>query len=453
MWKNKYMPQTNRVKDYETNGLNDIIGNNENMCKIKEWLKTFGKNEYSNLLLIGPHGSGKTYISNIILKEFGYNINFINFNNITHIQIKDYINTLIKGNDISLYINKGTSIKQSLIIDEIETITSTIEKKVVLELNKYNHLHKVLPIIFVANTQHNKIITKLKKYSLCIDLTNLNYDESDILLDKIIKCEHMTIALDAKKQIIEYAQGDSRRLIQILQMLYNMYGTMNITVDIINNFLLIIQKKDINIGLYESTQLLLNKFLGMDQTNILYDVEKTNLSLMMHDHYLYVILLNFSNNNKIKVLKKISDSISYSDTIEHYVYNAQMWDLQYIHGYFSCTTVSYYLNSVNKKSNKISLKFTEDLSKTSIRNINRKNITNIKSKFENANIYDYIYMNHIVKSLINNNKLEECANLLSDYNVSINNINTLIKIDKIKHSKNAELTSKNKKIFNNYLTV
>jgi hypothetical protein len=427
-----------------------MIGNKNNIDSIKQWLDTFETSQYSNLLIVGPHGTCKTTISKLLFKEYNYFAQFLNFNEIkNNNKIKDYINVLLKGKDISKWMNGILESKRALIIDEIESITSTIEKNAIIELNKDNHKHKKLPIIFIANDQHSKSINKLKKNSLYIEFNLLNNDECSELFDLIVKNENINIKdNNIKNNIIDHSQGDPRKLITTLQNLYNMNHNNEINEEILHNNLSITKKKDVSISLFDSTQILLSTFLGIEKTIIMYENEKTNLPLMIHDHYIDEITTNFKNNkDKLQSIKKISDALSYGDYVEYHIYNSQTWDLQDIHGYFTCVSTSFHLNTKEKYNKQIELSFTEDLSKTSIRNINRKNIINIKSKFENANIYDYIYMNQIVKTLINNNQIKYCADILKEYNITTNNINTLIKIDKIRYSKNSELTSKNKKEF------
>jgi hypothetical protein len=98
----------------------------------------------------------------------------------------------------------------------------------------------------------------------------------------------------------------------------------------------------------------------------------------------------------------------------------------------------------------IELVFTTDLNKTSIKKINKKNINNTNRCFDNMNIFDYIYINKIIRELINQEKIEECVKLMIGYNIKLEHIESLLKIDKIKNTKTS-LTSKQKKKFIKYL--
>lgn len=445
LWTDKYKPQT----------CAEIIGNSLAITQIKSWLLNYENKSDYNLLITGSHGTGKTTIIQLILEDMGFNIRFLKFSEIkNNKQIDDYINVLLEGKNICKLMNGIKYKKYAIIIDDIGSITSTIEKNSLSDLSKKNFKYKQLPIIFISNNQHNKLLNKLRKNSVEVQFKILSNSESEKIFDLITTNEHMNIKNNIiKTKIINHAQGDSRRLITILQNLYNMIGNKEVTEQILEDFLIISQRKNIEIELFPATEMLFNKFMNINDILIMYETEKTNLPLMIHNHYFTEVLTNFKKQDKLKIIKQISESLSVGDYVEYNIYNNQEWDMQEIHGYYTCVAASYYLNSVPKTYKSIELKFAQDLSQTSIRNINRKNISNIKPKFDNASIEDYIYMNQIVKHLIKKNKIKECANILKNYDITASNINTLIKIDKIKHTKNLELSSKNKKEFNKYLNI
>jgi hypothetical protein len=150
------------------------------------------------------------------------------------------------------------------------------------------------------------------------------------------------------------------------------------------------------------------------------------------------------------VIKKVGESVSTGDVVENYIYGDQSWEMQEIHGFHTCAATSYYLSEKMESSLEVDLTFTTDLNKTSIKKINKKNINKTNRCFKNMNIFDYIYINKIIRKLIDDNKIEECVYLMKDYGVKLEHIESLLKIDKIKNTKTA-LTSKQKKEFKKYL--
>jgi hypothetical protein len=146
-------------------------------------------------------------------------------------------------------------------------------------------------------------------------------------------------------------------------------------------------------------------------------------------------------------LVKISDSISRGDNIETSIYTDQNWYLQNIHGFYTCMNTSYWINESNTKykikNNQI--KFSSDLNKTSLKNINRKNITNLLKIFPNRTIYDILILNKISNYLVSSNNEKELINILSNYikDVTVKEIELCLKIDKTNEFK--ILNSKDKK--------
>ena len=84
--------------------------------------------------------------------------------------IKDVINTTIKSSNILNMIQNTLSGKIAIVIDEIESFTSSTEKGHILALQKLNEVEWFCPIIFISNGDHNKLLTDLKSSSLKISI-------------------------------------------------------------------------------------------------------------------------------------------------------------------------------------------------------------------------------------------------------------------------------------------
>jgi hypothetical protein len=176
----------------------------------------------------------------------------------------------------------------------------------------------------------------------------------------------------------------------------------------------------------------------MDYESIikLYESEKVLLPLMIHENYLKKFLLNQENNNWKDIINnvvKISDSLSNGDNIETSIYTDQNWYLQNIHGFYTCLNTSYWINKNNP--NKIEtndIKFSSDLNKTSLKNINRKNIINLSKIIDNKSTNEILMLNKICNHLIQTNQSDELIKILNGYNkeISIKEIELCLKIDK-----------------------
>jgi hypothetical protein len=185
----------------------------------------------------------------------------------------------------------------------------------------------------------------------------------------------------------------------------------------------------------------------------LYESEKVLLPLLIHENYIKKILNSYQSNINIEsiidILVNISDSISVGDNIETSIYTDQNWYLQNIHGFYTCINTSYWINKI-KLINKLDtndIKFSADLNKTSLKNINRKNIVNLSKIINNKSNNDILMLNTICNKLIVTNE-KELLQILTNYNkdLTIKQIELCLKIDKT--TEYNTLASKDKKRIN-----
>ena len=107
--------------------------------------------------------------------------------------------------------------------------------------------------------------------------------------------------------------------------------------------------------------------------------------------------------------------------------------LQKIHCFFSCINTNHWINiSKTQELNLDNIKFSSDLNKTSLKNINKKNIHNLLKLLPNKSIEEILYINKICNYLIENNDLDRIIKILKEYNTKfdIKDIELCIKIDK-----------------------
>jgi len=445
LWVNKYRPKN----------LNQIIGHKNQINRFKDWLVNIKTKSKNNALIItGNHGIGKTLTVRLILEEAGYLVKIINPNEIKDLRnledIDEYYN---QHNSILSKLNfyKNKNNKIALIFDETENISLTSEKKYIMNIYKENNKTNSFPLIFISNNQHSKLLNDLKKN--CEEIRFFSPFTSEIKnLIKII-CNNENLKIndidELYDKIINFSQFDIKRLINILQELsfhYEKIEDMN-TLDI---FFDKSRQKNIEIGLYEATEKLLNNYNDYETVIKLYESEKVLLPLMIHEHYLKKILTksNQSWDKVIYSLVKTSDSISRGDNIETSIYTDQNWYLQNIHGFYTCLNTSFWINKVNNNYNLTvdKMNFSSDLNKTSLKNINRKNINNLTKIISNKSIDEIIYINQLTNHLFKEGKEEVLINILQNYkkDISVKEIELCLKIDKTQDF--LTLSSKEKKI-------
>ena len=240
----------------------------------------------SCLLITGNHGVGKTACVHAILNDLGYKIQIINFSKITTGKnIKDVIERMTNSSDILMLMDGQKSIKNVIVIDELESLTSLTEKNCISALIKTNETYWFCPIIFISNNQHNKLLSDIKKNSLEIRFWPPFPNEMLIVLKKIIEKEQININNQATAyKIIEHSQKDFRRLIFILQDLKYAFGKTLITMEMIDEYCMTSKKKDVDFDLFNATELLLHSYKSVDDCMRYYETEKTLLPLMIHQN-------------------------------------------------------------------------------------------------------------------------------------------------------------------------
>lgn len=446
LWINKYKP---------TN-INQIIGHSTQIEKFKDWICDLSTNKNQGIIISGNQGLGKTLTIKLILEELGYIIRIINPNEIKDHRIYDDFNDYYNFTN-SIYTKVKFSEQKNkkivLIFDETENITLTSEKKYIMDIYKDNNKSKSFPLIFISNNQHSKLLNDLKKGCAEIVFTTPTTQELKQLIKNISAMENITWDNhNLIDKLIIFAQNDIRRLINLFQELSYHLDFGKITEHNINEFIEKSREKNIDIGLFESTGRILNNYLDYDTVIKLYESEKVLLPLMIHENYLKKILNKTKDSwpNIINNIVKVSDSISRGDNIETSIYTDQNWYLQNIHGFYTCINTSFWINKSksNYKINFEDIKFSSDLNKTSLKNINRKNIINLSKIINNKSNQEILMLNRICNHLIHENKENELIKILYGYNkdVTIKDIELCLKIDKTTEFKT--LASKDKKRIN-----
>ena len=439
------------MDNWKPKNTNDIIGHVYQIKNFKKWLNDENKKNNS-IIISGNHGIGKSTMVKLALKEHNYDFNIIYPNDIkklrTNGNFSDYFNY---NNSIFIKMNLNKNKKLAIVFDEIESISLTSEKKFIINIHKENNKRKNFPLIFISNNKHSKLINDLKKNSFEIKL----FTPDSFSMKKFIKKIFIknNVKLESKiiyDKIIEFSQFDIRRLCNLLKEIMYHYTSKTISIDDINKFIKKSREKNKDIGLFDSTLNIINNKIKYDEIFKLYESEKVLLPLNIHENYKKKILSKdkniFLNNDKLFQMVKISDSLSRGDNIETSIYTDQNWYLQNIHGFYSCLNTSYWINKNDK--NKIlssDIKFSSDLNKTSLKNINRKNINNLINIINKKSIEEILILNKIANKSILQKTEAEFIKTLKSYkkDLTVKDIELFLKIDKTIDF--LELSSKQKK--------
>lgn len=441
IWINKYRPKS----------VKDIIGNKANIEKIDKWIKNNKKNMMS-LVISGYHGIGKNLIIKKILEKNNYKFKWLDYKDEKGKSLFEDLVNCFTGENLNLMHSKKN--KFVLVINDVDKITLKNEKARIKDLVKLNHIKKYFPIIFISSLLHNKLLTDILEFGDDIKLKQPSNSDLINFLNNIILNENINIIDDkVKLKIIKFCQNDIRRLILILYDLKNSFDVgEEIKLDSIKYFINNSEKKCKDISLFDSSKNLINKYTSINDILSLYRVDKVLVPLTIHENFTKAIFSKYNQNNiYLEILNNVTDSISKGDVIETNIYTDQNWFLHDIHGFYTCVKTSYDINKYNLKSKEIfyDMRFSSDLNQTSLKNINKKQISNLSKIFSNKSFSDIINLNKIIFNLVKNDKIKELYNIMKDYDNNIKTVENIIKIDKTMSK--ITISQKNKKIYNSLI--
>ena len=346
-----------------------------------------------------------------------------------------------------------TNKKIALVFDEIESISLISEKKFVFNIFKTNAKLKSFPLIFISNTNHSKLLNDLKKYCPEVKFYSPSSYELIKFIQKICYTEKIEIINnDCIDKLIQFSQYDVRRLINLLQEYNYNYNVLN-TNDV-NTFIEKSIMKDTSIGLFEASLELLNTKNDFEKIYKLYEIDKVLMPLMIHENYYKKIISpknRMSFNEQLEQMVNISESISIGDNIETSIYTDQNWYLQDIHGFYTCYNTSYIANKMHKNITTSEVKFSADLNKTSLKNINKKNISNLEKIIGNKSIEEILLLCRMTNHMITTKQTHYILSILKNYKeeFDIKDLELCLKIDKTIEF--ITLSTKEKKEINNLI--
>ena len=422
------------------------------------------KREYTQAscaLVSGDHGCGKTSIVKAILNSFKYKIRTVDFSKLTSGNIDSFTRSLLDCDGVYTFVNEQSeggevvrngrrvAAKIAIIIDEVESVSSNNEKKLIETLLQINEESWKAPVIFISNNKHKRMINNLKKACFHLQIYEPEVEDMLNLLIRIGVGEDMQMEDESiAHSIIEHSGFDYRKMISTMQMLHKLYGQDHIDREKIESYLRYTDQRDVDRTIYENTVRLFTEFDTIEKTLRVFEGDKVNMPLMVHqNHYMATSKYVNDKERQLDAAEKISSSLAIGDIIENYIYSDQNWGLQEVQGYYSCVIPSYEINqATDTKQIKIdsrhpyyrpvfSTQFPKDLNRTSTRKINYKNIKAAAEFFNDMAVSDYIRASQLIRQLLEEGRVDECDELIKRYNLTQAGVMYVLKIDKIMGTK------------------
>ncbi|CZT98208.1 hypothetical protein C923_00371 [Plasmodium falciparum UGT5.1] len=329
------------VEKYRPKNLNELVGNNQNVIKLQNWLaswedvcikgikkpaqKTF-RGIFENVnarcaLLSGPAGIGKTTTAKIVSEASGYNVIEFNASDERNKAAVEKISEMATGGYSIMSLNNRKLTKTCIIMDEVDGMSSGDKggSTAILKLIEKTKC----PIICICNDrQNNKMRTLANK---CYDLKFSMPQKNSVVkrLLEICKKEGIMMEPNALELLWESTCGDIRQMLNTLQLLSKTYTRIQF-LDL---------KKELN-NSNKNIQSLANPFeitlklLNFNESSKLNIREIMDLFFVDYELIPYFISENYTNVfnetdkssaslNKWNVFSQIAHDLSLADKIKY----------------------------------------------------------------------------------------------------------------------------------------
>jgi len=418
------------LEKYEPKCIGDILGHSDAITKI---INHFKRDRFSTILIFGPTGSGKTTIIKTILKELNFNVKFYN----SVLQNDNLISEMVNLNNNNIKNSLQTNftfLPTALVIDNLDHITLSNEKTLVDKVITFNLQKKRFPLILINSYYSFKDHPNLENVTK-FELPFLSQEVLKSFARDILHREGLMVDNDILAVLVGLSQRDIRRLLNLIQDIL-MTFTKDEPLEKIKSYLIHCDKKDINLSLFESTKEILCSHKNISKIVSLYNNDKVLLPLTIQENFAkFVFDKGFPQKERCTALTQISTSISNADIIETDIYTDQNWDLQRTHCFFGLykpvRILNRYKEFATPQDIKYPINFSSELNKTSLKNINRKNIFSVSAIFGNS-LSEILHQSLILNTLLRREEFDKIKDLLSDYRIEDlpKSIETIIKIDK-----------------------
>jgi DNA polymerase III delta prime subunit len=268
------------------------------------------------------------------------------------------------------------------------------------------------PIICIGNYYVDKKIKELIKVCNVFELKSPTRMQMSTILDKFIKEDHI---IEYKEKILDYIQGDMRKLI-FIQELYKTKSHL-LTKDTLEN---IFQIKSFNEDSKKITASLINYPVSLqDQQIIMNDTDRTIVSLLWHENIADAL-------SPIKCAKSfpfyvsILDNICFADYIDRITFQNQIW----LFNEMSSLIKTFYNNRLyhttfpenRGKFKNTEIRFTKVLTKYSTEYNNSLFIYNMSQQL-NMDKKDLIACFQELRMQFENNNTQTAENMLQIENI------------------------------------
>ena len=197
---------------YQPKKTNEIIGQDNAIKKLKEFVVNFKKQRKNAALLYGPSGVGKTISVHVLANELNLEILEVNASDVRN---AEQINSMVGSavGQMSLFA-KG----KIILVDEIDGLSGTKDRGGLSAI--INIIEKSsFPIILTATNPWDYKFNSLRRKTEMIEFAPLDYLDIFKILQKICSNEKIIYEEEILKGLARRAGNDARAVINDLQTL------------------------------------------------------------------------------------------------------------------------------------------------------------------------------------------------------------------------------------------
>ncbi len=200
------------IKKYDPKEEKDIIGQDNAIRALDNFISGFSKQKKKAVFLHGPSGSGKTCSAYAVGSKYNFEIVEVNASDFRN---KEQIN-----------LKLGSALKQQslfakgkiILVDEIDGLSGTKDRGGIAEITKLIE-NPAFPVILTVSDPWNKKFSKVRTKSSLIEFKEREYTDVFKILKGICEKENIKFDETALKGLSRRCGGDLRAAINDLQSL------------------------------------------------------------------------------------------------------------------------------------------------------------------------------------------------------------------------------------------
>jgi len=226
IWTEKYRPQD----------FSEIKGQKEIVARVKAFVQ---QKNMPHQMYAGPAGVGKSTLAIVVAKKlFGeeWRQNFLELNasdergiDIVRVKVKDFARTKAIG-DVPFKI---------IFLDECDALTREAQQALRRTMENYTGTCRFI----LSCNYSSKIIDPIQSRCAVFRFKPIDKKDLHLIIDRITKEEHLKIAEKAKEALIGIAEGDCRRLENVMQSCAAI--SKNITEDLVYSLASVAEPKEV----------------------------------------------------------------------------------------------------------------------------------------------------------------------------------------------------------------